>query len=164
MKEGKQAKKAGRSTVGPASSTQKQATKKQAGPTYDYNNDFKAMADVRQQRGRHSGSINLSPHDKNARGSVNGAHAASGDLYKHSAAARKYSGSQSRIPIFKGTHSPARSVESGGSSQKAERRSSSLSNYQGRIPRLKSNERLTLLQEVEQEAGRGAQYANSGSA
>lgn len=150
--------------MAPPSSTQKQATKKYTGPTYDYNHDFKAMVDVRQQRGRHSGSINLSPHDKNARGSAADAHAGSGDLYKYSAVARKHSGSQSRIPIFKGTHSPARSVESGGSSQKVERRSSSLSNYQGRIPRLKSNERLTLLQDVEQEAGRGAQYAKSGSA
>jgi len=55
------------------------------------------------------------------------------------AANRKYSGSQSRIPIFKGSTSPKRENNL---EEETKPRSSSLSNYQGGIPRLKSNEKI----------------------
>jgi hypothetical protein len=66
-------------------------------------------------------------------------------LYKNPPeAARKYSGSQTRIPIYHGSNSRER--DSNNNSLHRER-SSSLSNYNGKIPRVKSNERLALVDE-----------------
>jgi hypothetical protein len=65
------------------------------------------------------------------------------NLYKNPpAASRKYSGSQTRIPIFRGT-----SQEKDGS-HSSRNRSSSLSNYNGAIPRVKSNEKLEPIENI----------------
>ena len=63
------------------------------------------------------------------------------------------SGSQTRIPIFKGNSN--RSSDPGSNSPDRKKsgsreRSTSLSNYKGKIPRVQSNERLKIVKEIEQ--------------